>query len=140
MMSSSCSTTNSELPGAFSGRARAAALRYPRDAARGRLVEHVDDAEQVRAHLRGEPQPLQLAGRQRRRAALEREVAEPEVQHDREPRAQVLAMRRVDVRLLGMLALELAQDFAVPSANGRKSSPSFFSGTRDISAMSSPRT
>ena len=51
-----------------------------------RLVEHVDDAEQVRAHLRRQPQPLQLAGRQRRRAALEREVAEAEIEQHGEPR------------------------------------------------------
>ena len=44
----------------------------------GRLVEHVDDAEQVRADLRRQPQPLQLAGRERRRAAREREIAEAE--------------------------------------------------------------
>ena len=44
----------------------------------GRLVEDVDDAEQVGADLRRQPQPLQLAWRERRRAAVEREIAEAE--------------------------------------------------------------
>jgi hypothetical protein len=44
----------------------------------GRLVQDIDDAEQVRPDLRCQPQPLQLAGRERRRAAVEREIAESE--------------------------------------------------------------
>jgi hypothetical protein len=36
----------------------------------GRLVEHVDHAEEIRAHLRCEPQALKLAGGKRGRAAL----------------------------------------------------------------------
>ena len=36
------------------------------------LIEHVNHAKQIGAHLRGQPQSLQLAGRQRRRAAFER--------------------------------------------------------------------
>ena len=57
------------------GEQRAAVLRVQ---SRGRLVEHVDDAEQVRADLRRQAQPLQLSRRERRRAAREREIAEPE--------------------------------------------------------------
>ncbi|MGY4415892.1 hypothetical protein ACVWW4_007628 [Bradyrhizobium sp. LB7.1] len=48
----------------------------------GGLVEHVDDAEQVGADLRRKSQPLQLARRQRRRAALASEIAEAEVEQD----------------------------------------------------------
>ena len=46
----------------------------------GRLVEDVDDAEQAGAQLGGEPQPLELAGRERGRAAVEAQVAEAEVE------------------------------------------------------------
>ena len=55
----------------------------------GGLVEHVDDAEQPRAQLGGDPQALRLAGRQRRRAAPEAEVAEAEVEQHLDPRDQV---------------------------------------------------
>ena len=40
------------------------------------LVEHIDDAEQLRLQLRGQPQPLQFARRERRRRAIGREVAQ----------------------------------------------------------------
>ena len=46
----------------------------------GGLVEDVDDAEEVGVQLRGEAEALQLAGRERGRAALEREVAEAEIE------------------------------------------------------------
>ena len=48
--------------------------------ASGRLVENVDDAEEIGVHLRGQAQTLKLAGRQCRRAAFERQVAETETQ------------------------------------------------------------
>ncbi len=54
------------------------------------LVEHVHHPEQVGVDLRGEAQPLQLAGRQRGRAALDREVAQAEVEQHREPRQQLV--------------------------------------------------
>ena len=44
-------------------------LRIGRMEPRRGLVEHVDDAEEPRAQLGGDPQALRLAGRQRRRAA-----------------------------------------------------------------------
>ena len=53
-------------------------LAVGRMQAGGGLVQHVDHAEQVGADLRGQPQALQLAGRQRRRAALQRQIAEPQ--------------------------------------------------------------
>jgi len=53
--------------------------------ARARLVEHVDDAEEPRAQLRRDPQPLHLARRERRRRAVEAEVAEPEAGEHLDP-------------------------------------------------------
>ena len=44
-----------------------------------RLVEDVEDADELRADLRREPQPLRLAARERRRRAVEREVADADV-------------------------------------------------------------
>ncbi len=68
----------------------------------GRLVEHVDDPEQVRADLRGEPQALQLAGRQRRRRSIERQVAESEVGERRDALDDVVRdALRGDPLLLG---------------------------------------
>ena len=64
-------------------------LRVGRMQARRRLVQHVDDAEQVRAHLRRQPQALQFAGRQGGRAALEREVTQPQRQQHVQARRQV---------------------------------------------------
>ena len=43
-----------------------------------RLVEDVAHAAQVGAELRREPDALRLAARERRRGAVEREVAEPD--------------------------------------------------------------
>ncbi len=51
----------------------------------GRLVEHVADTLQVRAELCGEPDPLRLASRERRRRPVQRDVAEPDVLQEREP-------------------------------------------------------
>ena len=74
---------------------------------RGGLVEHVDDPEEVRAHLGRETQALELTGREGGRRTLEREVAEPEVHEDRETRAQVLRDATRDLDLLGMGLREL---------------------------------
>ncbi len=46
-------------------------FRIGRMQPRGRFVEHIDHAEQIRTDLRGQAQPLQLARRQRRRASLQ---------------------------------------------------------------------
>ena len=46
-----------------------------------RLVEHIGDAEQARAQLRREPQPLQLAGGEGACRTIQRQVSEPEA-HD----------------------------------------------------------
>ena len=45
-----------------------------------RLVEHVEHAGQLRSDLRGEPNALTFAARQRRRAAAEREIADANIQ------------------------------------------------------------
>ena len=50
-----------------------------------RLVEDVADAAQVRAELRREPDPLRLAARERRRRAVEREVAQTDEIEEAEP-------------------------------------------------------
>jgi len=73
---------------------------------RGGLVEHVHDAEQVRVHLRPEAQALQLSGRQGRRAAVEREVAEPEVEQHLEPGQHVGGDAAHDQRALRVLGRE----------------------------------
>jgi hypothetical protein len=72
-----------------------------------RLIEHVDHAEQVGAHLGGQPQALQLAGRKRGRAPIHRQVTEPELEENLEPRLQVLDDPAGHQRLLRMLGLEL---------------------------------
>jgi hypothetical protein len=71
-----------------------------------RLVEHVEHADQGRADLRGQPDALRLAARQRRRRAVHRQVADPDVveeaqalvdlAHD-EPRDVALGLRQLDV-------------------------------------------
>ena len=55
-----------------------------------RLVEHVHDAGQARADLRGEPDALRLAAGQRLRRAVEREVVEADVVEEREPADDLL--------------------------------------------------
>ena len=52
-----------------------------------RLVEDVQHARQLAAELRREPDALRLAARQRRRRAVEREVVEPDVEQERQPRS-----------------------------------------------------
>ena len=45
----------------------------------GRLVEHIANALQIAAQLRGQPDALRLAARERGRAAVQRQVAQPHV-------------------------------------------------------------
>ena len=104
-----------------------------------RLVQHVHDAEQVRAHLRGEPKPLQFTRRQRGRAALERQIAEPEVEEDRETRLDVLGNALSDDHLFRMVAWPSSPDRR--RLRGRRdegSRQACVRGSRDISAMSRP--
>ena len=55
-----------------------------------RLVEDVEDADELRADLGREPEPLRLAARERRRGAVEREVADADVVEERQPLADLL--------------------------------------------------
>ena len=50
-----------------------------------RLVEDVEHADERRADLRGEADALRLAARERRRGALQREVAHPDVVQEAQP-------------------------------------------------------
>ncbi len=68
----------------------------------GGLVEHVDDPEEVRGQLRGQPQSLQLPARQRRSGPIEREVPEPEVADG--PQAVDESLAEADERTTGFLA------------------------------------
>ena len=55
-----------------------------------RLVEDVEDADELRADLRREPEPLRLAARERLRGAVELEVADADVGEEGEPLADLL--------------------------------------------------
>ena len=80
MVSSSCSTTSTVLPrsrrrlSVSSSRRVVALVEADR-----RLVEDVEHADQARADLRGEPDALPLAARQRGRRAVEGQVLEPDL-------------------------------------------------------------
>ena len=62
-------------------------LRVQADA---RLVEHVEHPHQPRADLRGQPDALRLAARERARAAVEVQVVEPDAEQQLEPAADLL--------------------------------------------------
>src|SRR6476660_3728928 len=51
----------------------------------GRLVENVENAAQIRAELRRQPDPLRFAATQRFRGTAERQITEPDVLHEVEP-------------------------------------------------------
>jgi hypothetical protein len=68
-----------------------------------RLVQHVHHAGQARADLRGQADALRLAARQRVGAALQRQVVEPDVVQEVQPRGDFLD------DLVGDLALGAVQ-------------------------------
>ena len=74
-----------------------------------RLVEDVEHADELRADLGREPQPLRLAARERRRGPVEREVADADVVEEREPLADLLHDPRAD-QLLGRRELEAVEE------------------------------
>ena len=74
-----------------------------------RLVEDVEHADELRADLRREPQPLRLAARERRRRAVELEVADADVVEERQPLADLLHDPRAD-QLLGLGQLEPVEE------------------------------
>ena len=74
-----------------------------------RLVEDVEDADELRADLRREPEPLRLAARERLRGAVELEVADADVLEERQPLAHLLQDPPPD-QLLGLRELELVDE------------------------------
>ncbi len=68
----------------------------------GRFVEYIDHAEEVGMELGGQAQTLQLARRQGRRAALERKIAEPQIEQDTQACHQIFGDAPGHNRLLGM--------------------------------------
>ena len=74
-----------------------------------RLVEDVEDADQLRADLRGEPQALRLSARERLRGPIELEVADSHVVEEGEPFAYLLQDPPPD-QLLGLRHLELVDE------------------------------
>ena len=57
---------------------------------RRRLIEHINNAEQLRAQLGGQAQTLQLPGRQGRRAALQGQITQAQLDQGVDPFEQVL--------------------------------------------------
>ncbi len=66
----------------------------------GGLVEHVEHAGEAGADLRGEPDALALAARQRAGRARQREVVEADVDQELQPLADLLQDARGDLVLL----------------------------------------
>ena len=66
----------------------------------GRLVEHVEHAGEPGADLRGEPDALALAARQRAGGARQRQVIEADVVQELQPLADLLQDARGDLVLL----------------------------------------
>ncbi|OPZ52197.1 MAG: hypothetical protein BWY91_02414 [bacterium ADurb.BinA028] len=74
-----------------------------------RLIQDIDDAEQVGADLGCQPQTLQLPGGEGGRAALKVEIAEPELQQGAQAGPQIAGDPADDQRLLGMLGRDFRQ-------------------------------
>ena len=103
---SSCSTTITVLPRSRSRSSVADQLLVVAlvQADRG-LVEDVEDADEAGADLGREPDPLRLAAGERRRAALERQVADPDRVEEPQPLADLADDQPRD-RALGLGQLE----------------------------------
>ena len=110
IISSSCSTTTHRVADVAQPLER---VDQPRVVALveadRRLVEDVEHADELRADLRREPQPLRLAARERRRRAVEREVADADVVEERQPLADLLHDPVPD-QLLGRRQVELVEE------------------------------
>ena len=74
-----------------------------------RLVEHVEHAGQARADLRGEPDALALAARQRAGGARQGQIVEPDVDQEAQPLADLLEDAAGDLVLLGGRAAPAAR-------------------------------
>ena len=78
-----------------------------------RLVEHVEHAGEAGADLRGEPDALALAARQRAGGAREREIFEPDIDQEFQPLADLLEHAHRDLVLLRRQPLrQLGEPFA----------------------------
>ena len=75
-----------------------------------RLVQDVEHADELGADLRRQPQPLCFPSRQRRRGAVELQVADADVVEKHQALADLLHDARAD-ELLGLRELELVQEF-----------------------------
>ena len=75
----------------------------------GRLVEHVQRADERRPQRRREVDPLRFAARERGRQAIQREVVEPDVAQKRQPAANLLEHLVRDRRFL-VRHLEAAEE------------------------------
>src|SRR5947208_6838606 len=64
----------------------------------GRLIEHIADADKTRANLGCQANALRFAAGERRRFAIEREIAEAHIDHETEPRADLTDDRLGDAR------------------------------------------
>lgn len=80
-----------------------------------RLVENIDHAEQIGAHLCRQTQALELARRQGRRAPLQREIAKTKVEQHAKPRGEVLRDPLHDDGLFRVAALFAACTGAIGS-------------------------
>ena len=56
----------------------------------GRLVEHVEHADQTGADLGGQPDALRLTAGERARGTLQRQVLQPDVEQEAQPRLDLL--------------------------------------------------
>ncbi len=75
----------------------------------GRLVEHVQHADQARADLRGQPDPLRLPPGQRRRRPVQGQVVQPHVEQEAEPGVDLLEDPAGDLLVpVGQLEFEQA--------------------------------
>ena len=74
-----------------------------------RLVEDVEDADELRADLRRQPQPLRLAARERLGRAVELQVADADVVEEGQPLADLLHDPVAD-QLLGRRQAELVEE------------------------------
>src|SRR5262245_16280628 len=80
----------------------------------GRLVQHVADALQVRAELRGEADALRFTARKRRRRTIQREIAETHALQEFQSRANLreqIACNLLLPRIEFQLRKEVARTF-----------------------------
>ena len=92
-------------------------LGVARVQADGRFVENVEHPRQPGADQRRQPQPLRLAGRERRRGPRHRQIADADLQQAAQASVQVFQQRRGDAVLVGR---ERRQQVAQPRRQRRQ--------------------